>query len=112
MKGLMIKIPVIAGIGSACSAELPVGEELLGEPGITCVSGDSTAVITTIWDGVKTVELYSGGRKAYIEFGEDGSVWANTGRVRYELSAGDVGETGEEVDAMLSGVMADIAFGE
>jgi hypothetical protein len=111
MKSLMIKIPVIAGIGIACSAELPVCEEFAGESGISCVAGDSTAVITTMGEGWKAVELYSGSRKAYIEFGEDGSVWANTGRVHYELSAEDLKE-GDYVADMLEGVLADIAFGE
>jgi hypothetical protein len=111
MKGLMIKIPVIAGFGVAMGAELPVCEEFLGEPAIECVAGDSVAVISTTGEGWKTLELYSKGRKAYVEFSEDGSVWASTGRVHYELSAEDLAE-GDYVADMLDGLMADIAFGE
>ena len=51
MKGLMIKIPVIAGFGIAMGAELPVCEEFLGEPAIECVAGDSVAVISTTGEG-------------------------------------------------------------
>ena len=110
---LNIKIPVIAGImvtGALCN-ELPVCEEYAGESGISCVAGDSVAVITTIGESGKTVELYRGWRKAYVEYGTDGSVWASTGRIRYELSGEEVAACGEEcVDDMLAGVLADLGF--
>ena len=58
----------------ACFAlghELPICEEFSNEPNITCVVGDSDAVITSLHsDGSRTYEFWHNGHKIYMEYSE------------------------------------------
>ena len=104
MRSLLIKIPVVAGISFCCAAELPVCEEFSGEPGVECVVEGERGVLTTYGEGGRTLEFWSGDRKAYVEVTGD-SVWASSGvRVVSGAYDGDGAGFGLAVEAVLEDI--------
>ena len=54
------------------SHDLPICEEFIGEPQITCIRGDHDAVITVLHaDGSRTYEFWHNNKKIYMEYGNN-----------------------------------------
>ncbi len=112
----MRNIAVLCGAMAIVSmgAELPICEEFAEESHISCVRGEDNAVITALHeDGTKTLEFFKGDKKAYMEIGSDGSIYASSGIRHLSLSRLPV-EGDEAVEAyiyeVLMSLVEDIAF--
>lgn len=111
----MRNIAVLCGALAICSmgAELPICEEFSEEHNISCVREGDKAVITALHaDGTKSIEFFKGYKKAYLEIGSDGSIYASSG-IRH-LSLKHLPVEGEDVEPyiyeVLLSVVEDIAF--
>ena len=110
---MRINLPIIAGISlcvSAFSAELPICEEFAGEENISCVAGDSLAVITSRSPEGRTYEFYSGDRKAYLELSADGAILASSGVRALELPGIPTDSTERYISEVLDAILDDIAW--
>lgn len=110
----MRNIPVIIGLAVATTmaVELPICEEYLGEPNISCTATDSAAVITSYDSEGKTIEFYANGKKAYLEIGTDGHVLASSGKRVLELDVipTDIHEDNGYLEELVDGLLSDIAW--
>lgn len=91
-------------------ADLPVCEEFAGESNITCVRGDSTAVITSMSATGRSMEFFVGGRKAYMEISNDGRIVASSGLRILDVERIPAEDTERYVAELLDGLMEDIAW--
>lgn len=113
MEAKMRNIAVIAGIvmmGTAMGAELPICEEFTGEESVHCVRGDDFAVVTTKSPEGTTYEFYQGSRKAYVEVGNDGSMFASSGIRKIDVAMIPAEDRGGYVWEVVKAVTADIGF--
>ena len=110
----MRNIPVICGIAAAMAigAELPVCEEFSGEENISCVRSDSVAVISSISSSGRSIEFFSGSRKAYLEISTDGAILASSGFRKLELATIPTDSTEYYISEVLEGILEDISFNE
>jgi len=103
-------LTIIALGASAFSSELPICEEFTGEQNVSCVAGDSTALIITAHaDGSKTYEFYKGDRKMYLEYGEN-YVLASNGRKTLNIDHIPNENTEFYIDELMFGLIEDIDF--
>ena len=91
-------------------AELPVCEEFAGDENITCVRGDSSAVIASMTEEGKSLEFWRGDRKAYMEVSKDGHVYASSGWRHLEVMAIPAEDAERYLAEVLESLMDDIAW--
>lgn len=108
----MRHIPVIIGISCAVcfGAELPVCEEFNGEENIVCVSGDSTAVITSVSVTGRSYEFFVKDKKAYLEISEDGGLVASSGIRALDVARIPADDPDRYISEVIDGLMDDIAW--
>lgn len=105
------QILTILALGSmALANNLPICEEYEGEPHISCVAGDNTALIITYHaDNSRTYEFFKGDKKVYLEYG-DKFVYASDGRRKIELDTIPNADKTAYIDELMFGLIESIDF--
>lgn len=110
MKGIAAIWMGMALSATAYGVELPICEEFAGETNVRCVSSGETAVITSVSATGRSYEFYAGGRKAYLELSEDGSITASSGVRILDLPEIPGDSTERYVGEVLEALLDDIAW--
>lgn len=113
----MRNIAVLCGLAVSFSmgVELPICEEFANEENITCVTGEHNAVITALHtDGTKTMEFFKDSKKAYMELGTDGHLYASSGKraISVQIPVEGDAEVDTYIYEVLTALMDDIAFAD
>ncbi len=105
------QILTILALGSMTLAnDLPICEEFEGENNVSCVAGETQAVIISYHkDGSRTYEFFKGDRKIYMEYG-DKYVYASDGRRKLELDTIPSADKIAYIDELFFGLIESIDF--
>lgn len=94
----------------ALANDLPICEEYEGEKNISCVAGETQAVIISYHkDGSRTYEFFKGDKKVYLEYG-DKYVYASDGRRKLELDSIPSNNKTAYIDELFFGLIESIDF--
>ena len=103
-------LTIIALGAFAFGSELPICDEFNNEPQISCVAGDSTALIISVHaDGSKSYEFYKKDKKVYLEYGES-YVLASNGRKTLNIDHIPNANTEIYINELLFGLIDEIDF--
>lgn len=105
------QILTILALGSMAFAnDLPICEEFANETNVSCVAGDSTALIISVHaDGSKSYEFYKNDKKVYLEYGES-YVLVSNGRKTLNLDHIPNANTEIYINELLFGLIDEIDF--
>ena len=103
-------LTIIALSAFALANDLPICEEYEGEKNISCVAGETQAVIISYHkDGSRTYEFFKGDKKVYLEYG-DKYVYASNGRRKLELDSIPSNNKTAYIDELFFGLIESIDF--
>lgn len=103
-------LTIIALSAFALANDLPICEEYEGEKNISCVAGETQAVIISYHkDGSRTYEFFKGDKKVYLEYG-DKYVYASDGRRKLELDSIPSNNKTAYIDELFFGLIESIDF--
>lgn len=108
MRKLFLTIITLSAF--ALANDLPICEEYEGEKNISCVAGETQAVIISYHkDGSRTYEFFKGDKKVYLEYG-DKYVYASDGRRKLELDSIPSNNKTAYIDELFWGLIESIDF--
>lgn len=108
MRKLFLTIITLSAF--ALANDLPICEEYEGEKNISCVAGETQAVIISYHkDGSRTYEFFKGDKKVYLEYG-DKYVYASDGRRKLELDSIPSNNKTAYIDELFFGLIESIDF--
>lgn len=108
MRKTFLTIAILAAF--AVSTELPICEEFANETNVSCVAGDSTALIISVHaDGSKSYEFYKNDKKVYLEYGES-YVLASNGRKTLNIDHIPNANTEFYINELLFGLIDELDF--
>jgi len=110
-KNMRKQILTLLAFGSmALANDLPICEEYEGEQNISCVAGDSQAVIISYHkDGSRSYEFFKGDRKIYMETNQT-YVFASDGRRNLDLDSIPSNNKTAYIDELFFGLIESIDF--
>lgn len=108
MRKLFLTLFVLGSM--ALANDLPICEEYANETNVSCVAGESQALIITYHvDGSRSYEFYKNDRKIYLEYGEN-YVFASNGKRTLELDSIPSDNKVAYIDELMFGLIESIDF--
>ena len=103
-------LTILALSAFALANDLPICEEFEHETNVSCVAGDSQALIITYHaDNSRTYEFFKGDHKIYLEYGEN-YVFASNGKRTLELDSIPSDNKVAYIDELMFGLIESIDF--